>query len=144
MYTYNVIIVEVVDGDTVKVDIDLGFDLWLRDQSIRLIGIDAPEWRTTNQTEKRFGLLTKQFIESVLPIGSTQRMLSAKIQRGKFGRILGQFFITDDTSNSINLNELLVDKRLAIVYNGDRSKRARNIEHYVNRKYLIENGLINK
>ena len=146
MYKYNVTIKEIIDGDTVKVDIDLGFDLWLRDQPVRLVGIDTPETRTTNLTEKKFGILAKTFVEQSLPIGSKQTMVSTEIQRGKFGRILGEFLIDDpDTlTPSISLNNLLVDKRLAIVYNGKRSKWSMRTEHKANRKYLIENGIVDK
>ena len=76
MYIYNVVILEVVDGDTVKVDINLGFDLWLRDQNIRLYGLDAPESRTLDIVEKKFGLFTKAAVEKYLPAGSNQQMVS--------------------------------------------------------------------
>ena len=55
MYEYNCKIVKVVDGDTVDVDIDLGFGVWLRDQRIRLYGIDTPESRTSDPFEKLYG-----------------------------------------------------------------------------------------
>jgi micrococcal nuclease len=144
MYKYNVIIKEIIDGDTVKVDIDLGFDMWLRNQLVRLSGIDAPESRTTNLTEKKYGLQTKAFIEKMMPVGSEQQLLSAKIQKEKYGRILGEFFITYADLNSTNLNKLLVDKHLAIVYDGNSSKGELRAAHYANRKYLKENGIDNK
>jgi micrococcal nuclease len=57
MYEYKATVVKVVDGDTVDVDIDLGFDTWLHNQRIRLYGIDTPECRTRNKQEKAHGLL---------------------------------------------------------------------------------------
>ena len=52
VYNYKCTLVKVVDGDTIDVDIDLGFDVWLRNQRVRLHGIDTPESRTRNKAEK--------------------------------------------------------------------------------------------
>ena len=60
MYEYNCNIVKVVDGDTVDVDIDLGFGMWLRNERIRLYGIDTPESRTRDPEEKQAGLYAKK------------------------------------------------------------------------------------
>ena len=70
MYRYRAIVIKVIDGDTVDVDLDLGFDVWLRKQRIRLYGIDTPESRTRDLEEKKFGLLAKNFILEQCPIGS--------------------------------------------------------------------------
>mgnify|MGYP001626851200 CR=1 FL=1 len=59
MYEYRANLVKVVDGDTVDVDIDLGFGVWLRDERVRIMGIDTPESRTRDQVEKLFGLAAK-------------------------------------------------------------------------------------
>jgi micrococcal nuclease len=59
MYHYKAKLVRVIDGDTIDVDIDLGFDVWLKRQRIRLAGIDAPESRTRNKAEKVLGLAAK-------------------------------------------------------------------------------------
>ena len=60
MYEYNAICTRVVDGDTIDARVDLGFSVWL-DCRIRLEGIDAPETRTKNLSEKMAGLQTKEF-----------------------------------------------------------------------------------
>ena len=62
MYEYKCKMVKVVDGDTVDVDIDLGFGVWMRDQRIRLYGIDTPESRTSDDKEKVYGLAAKDFV----------------------------------------------------------------------------------
>ena len=134
MYTYNVTIKEIIDGDTIRVDIDLGFDSWIINESVRLAGIDAPESRTSDPDEKIFGILTKQWIIDNVLVGSTQRMQSIEFKRGKFGRVIGEFII----DNTFNLNEKLVDKHLAVVYNGIESKEDLKEQHLANRKYLIE------
>ena len=59
MYEYRANLVKVVDGDTVDVDIDLGFGVWLRDERVRIMGIDTPESRTRDKVEKLFGLAAK-------------------------------------------------------------------------------------
>ena len=63
MYEYRCRIDRVVDGDTVDVDIDLGFGVWLREERVRMYGIDTPESRTRDLVEKRYGLAAKAFVE---------------------------------------------------------------------------------
>ena len=60
MYEYKCNIVKIVDGDTVDVDIDLGFGVWLKDERVRVMGIDTPESRTRDKIEKKFGLAAKE------------------------------------------------------------------------------------
>ena len=63
MYEYKATIVKVVDGDSIYVDIDLGFDVWIRNQSIRLYGIDTPECRQRDKAKKAHGLLAKAYVQ---------------------------------------------------------------------------------
>ena len=142
-FTYNVRIVDVVDGDTVKVDIDMGFSMWMMNQNIRLLGIDAPESRTKDLVEKKFGLLTKSIVEQYLPIGSMQQMVTTKEGRGKFGRILGEFLVNQpelSTPTRFNLNRYLVDNHYAVKYNGQSSRDVLQAKHHENRMILIEKG----
>lgn len=96
MYKYNCIIVRVIDGDTVVVDIDLGFDTWLKNQYVRLHGVNTPEVRTRDLFEKEKGLAAKEYVEKLLPVGSHRQLFSREYQRGKYGRIIGDFWIGDD------------------------------------------------
>ena len=94
MYEYNCKILRVVDGDTVDVDIDLGFGVWMHKERVRIMGIDTPESRTRDIEEKRFGLASKEFVKTKMPIGSMQVLKteidkSGKDKKGKFGRVLG-------------------------------------------------------
>ena len=59
MYEYRVNILKVIDGDTVDVDIELGFNTWIKKERVRIMGIDTPESRTRNKIEKKFGLASK-------------------------------------------------------------------------------------
>ena len=68
MYTYRCKILRVVDGDTVDVDIDLGFGMWMHKERVRMMGIDTPESRTRDKTEKIFGLASKERLKDILPI----------------------------------------------------------------------------
>tara|TARA_R110000822_G_scaffold216162_2_gene350925 strand:- start:47 stop:469 length:423 start_codon:yes stop_codon:yes gene_type:complete len=138
MYIYNVRIKKIIDGDTVKVDIDLGFDMILRNQNIRLFGIDAPESRTKNPLEKKYGLITKEIVESIMPVGSTHQMVSTKSGKGKFGRILGEFLINDSEigNHRYNLNRWLVENHYAVEYDGTGSRDLLNEKHKMNRKKL--------
>ena len=122
MYQYNCRIDRVVDGDTVDVDIDLGFDVWLKKQRIRLYGVDTPESRTRDLEEKKHGLMAKKFVEEYLPKDSKQ-ILQTKMDdaRGKFGRILGEFVIEtvwEGTVIPTTVNEQLVRNHHAVKYFG--------------------------
>ena len=109
MYEYKAVILRVVDGDTVDVDIDLGFDVTMKKQRIRLYGVDTPESRTRDLVEKKHGLAAKEFVQSYLPVGTNQILRTKLDDRGKFGRILGEF-VTFDSANDrqSTLNDLLV------------------------------------
>ena len=66
MYEYKCKVIRVVDGDTVDVDIDLGFGVWLHKERVRIQGIDTPESRTRDKVEKRFGLLAKEELKDAI------------------------------------------------------------------------------
>ena len=78
MYEYRCEITRVVDGDTVDVDIDLGFGVWLRDERVRLVGVDTPESRTRDKVEKLFGKAASAFVASHLPVGTMHMLETAK------------------------------------------------------------------
>ena len=132
MYEYKSVIVKVVDGDTVDVDIDLGFDVWLRNQRIRLFGIDCPESRTRNKQEKAHGLLAKAYVQKALIVGRTYALTTK--EKGKFGRFLGEF-----KTGKGAITKLLVKERLAVPYTGQNKKEIA-VAHEINRIALIEEG----
>ena len=134
MHEYNCKILRVVDGDTVDVDIDLGFDIILSRQRIRLYGIDTPESRTRDLDEKKYGLLAKQMVQDYCPVGSTITLRTRKDDRGKFGRILGEFMVYDAKTDSVrSVNNILIDSYLAVAYHG-QSKEDIADEHLKNRE----------
>ena len=135
MYEYPCKIVRVVDGDTVDVDIDLGFSHWIHNERIRLYGIDTPECRTRDAEEKAAGLLAKKFVEDALHVGGTYT-LSTK-EKGKFGRYLGVIMLSDRTS----INAVLVTEHLAVPYHG-QSKQEIEDAHAANYEILKDKGLM--
>jgi micrococcal nuclease len=119
MYEYSCIIRRVVDGDTVDVDLDLGFGLWKQNERIRLWGIDTPESRTRDSVEKVFGKEASKMVEQYLPEGSRQTMMSVKDKAGKYGRTLGKFIIYDSyTQSKTTLNEWMIKHHYAVAYTG--------------------------
>jgi len=136
MFEYQATILRIIDGDTVDVDIDLGFDMWLRKQRIRLSGIDTPESRTTDKREKECGLLAKKFVADNLLLGF-KYILKTK-EKGKYGRYLGTFMCPDG-----DLCDLLIKNHHAVAYSGQNKKEIQKA-HEENRKRLIEKGLLSK
>ena len=114
MYEYTAIIRRVVDGDTVDITLDLGFDI-LYNNRLRLHGIDAPESRTLDQEEKVRGLAAKDRVKELCPVGSTVTIKTIKDGRGKFGRILGEIYVGD-----VNVNKQLIKEGHAVEYFGGK------------------------
>lgn len=130
MYTYRCKLIKVVDGDTVDVDIDLGFGVWLRKQRIRLYGIDTPESRTSDPIEKIYGNAAKEFLIKWTNSGDLS-IKTHKDAKGKFGRILGEIWYGEEH----NINEKLVEENHAVRYHG-QSKEEIAEGHLANRKIL--------
>ena len=114
MYEYNAIIRRWVDGDTVDVTLDLGFDIWYNNR-VRLLGINTPESRTRDLEEKERGLAAKDRVNVLCPVGSTITLKTTKDGRGKFGRILGEIFVPGAVQS---INQLLVEEGHAVEYFG--------------------------
>jgi micrococcal nuclease len=134
MYEYSCKILRVVDGDTVDVDIDLGFGVWMHKQRIRMYGIDTPESRTRDLEEKHYGLMAKEIVKKWIPEGSTQTLITEKDDKGKYGRILGKFKITFEEEDT-TLNEWMIRNRYGVEYFG-QSKEDIEEEHLRNRELV--------
>lgn len=143
MWEYRCKIVHIVDGDTVDVDIDLGFGVELKDERVRILGIDTPESRTRDLVEKYFGKAATARCHELLPVGSTQTLITelnkhGEDMKGKFGRILGDFRI-DDTLYT----EILIAEHHAVRYEG-QDKEGIEAEHLRNRDILLESGAVDR
>ena len=115
-FYYGVEILRVVDGDTVDVRIDLGFDVWHKCR-VRLMGINAPESRTRDKEEKERGLAAKDWLKEQF---KNMESMDMKVElqshgKGKFGRILGEFFCND-----VNINKQMVSSGHAVEYFGGK------------------------
>ena len=140
MHEYKVNIIKVVDGDTVDVDIDLGFGIWLKKERVRIMGIDTPESRTSDKVEKVFGLAAKERLSSLLgaeAILQTQVSKKGEDMKGKFGRILGNFTSIDGEKCAA----VLVREGHAVYYTGG-SKEETQAQHLENRNRLVSEGTV--
>ena len=141
MYEYKANLVKVVDGDTVDVDIDLGFGVWMRDERVRIMGIDTPESRTSDKVEKLFGLAAKNRVKEMLESNVILKTFAAKDgedMKGNFGRILGDFFIEAEGKL---LTEVMIDEGHAVPYHGG-SKDETQAAHMANRERLVAEGVV--
>ena len=109
MYEYKATVASVYDGDTIRVDIDLGFNIIMRNESIRLYGIDAPEIRGIERPQ---GLITREKLLTLIPIGSMITIKTIKDTKEKYGRYLGIII----NSVGINVNDTLLNENYATPY----------------------------
>ena len=135
MYRYKVYVTRVVDGDTVDVDVDLGFGMIYKKQRVRMMGIDTPESRTRDLEEKFYGKASKANLKRIL---KDQEIQMVSHDKGKFGRILGELFIGD---SSYSINQQQIDEYHAVPYFG-QSKDDTEQGHLWNRAALNEQGII--
>jgi micrococcal nuclease len=121
MYEYRVKkVLKVVDGDTIDVDIDLGFNVSYT-QRVRLAGIDTPESRTKDLKEKALGLESKDYLSKQLKDALTVVIKTEKPDSSeKYGRILGWLYINEGTKS---LNELMIEQGYAWTYNGETKQK---------------------
>ena len=139
MYRYRCKIIRVIDGDTVDVDIDLGFGVWMHKERVRVHGIDTPESRTRDKVEKKFGLASKAMLKRVL--GKTT-VLKTTINKkgvdmkGKFGRVLGDFLHNDKP-----VSKIMCETGHAVAYFGGAKADVQK-QHMKNRKKLVAQGVV--
>ena len=137
MFEYRCKLIKVIDGDTIDIDIDLGFGVWLRNQRIRMYGIDTPESRTRDLEEKKYGIAAKAFLTEMLD-DSHLILKTHKDERGKFGRILGEVWRTTNFADQ-SINDYMIEKHHAVAYYG-QSKEEIAQQHLENRECLNLDG----
>jgi len=146
MYEYKARVVRVIDGDTVDVDVDLGFGIWMNNERVRIMGIDTPESRTRDKIEKVFGLAAKKRLKNLLGTYcrlKTQVAKNGEDMKGKFGRILGDFEVYDHEKDAYrSVSKILVEEGYAVEYDGG-NRDAIDLLHLANRKRLIDEGKVN-
>ena len=134
MYEYRCKVVKIIDGDTVDVDIDLGFGVWMHKERVRLFGIDTPESRTRDLEEKKYGLAAKKFLTEMLDDDGGITLKTHKDKTGKFGRILGELWRTTNYADQ-SINNYMIDKHHAVMYLG-QSKEDIQEQHIKNREFV--------
>ena len=145
MYEYRANVIKVIDGDTVDVDIELGFGVVLADERVRIMGIDTPESRTSDKVEDLFGEAAKARVKELLSgdvILKTEVNKNGEDMKGKFGRILGDFIVEKDGEEKM-LTDVLIEEGHAVAYFGG-SKEEIQMKHQANRAKLIREGIIDR
>ena len=139
MWEYRAKVKRVIDGDTVDVDVDLGFGIWQKNERVRIMGIDTPESRTRNKIEKKFGLAAKAKLKLLL---GKKTVLKTTINKkgvdmkGKFGRVLGDFLLNDKS-----VAKIMCEEGHAVAYFGG-SKKNIQAKHMKNRQKLVKRGIV--
>ena len=124
-------VTKVVDGDTIDVVIDMGFDILFKSR-VRMFGIDTPESRTRDLTEKKFGLMSKKYLQDRLKNAKKITIKTHKGEEtGKFGRILGEIFCDGE-----NVNQAMCNEGHAVAYYGQNKDDVQEA-HLANRKKLL-------
>ena len=139
MWTYRAKVIRVVDGDTVDVDIDLGFGIWQKNERVRIMGIDTPESRTRDKVEKKFGLASKAKLKSLLGktgVLKTQVNKNGEDMKGKFGRILGDFQV-----GAKMVTQIMCEEGYAVPYFGGSKDDVQKM-HQKNREILVKKGIV--
>ena len=123
MYIYKAKLDRVVDGDTIDVHIDLGFDVSVK-KRVRFVGMNAPESRTRDLKEKARGLAAKDRVKAILAENPSFTLESTEI--GKYGRVLGKIHINilngSESLTQICLNDQLIKEGHAVEYHGGKRK----------------------
>ncbi len=141
-YEYNATVIDIVDGDTITVDIDLGFNVKLANQKVRLLGVDTPESRTSDKIEKIFGMASKEYCKKFIDECKDKTVVIRTYlsdNEEKFGRLLGE--IINPTTKKI-LNEELIKNNYAVKYLGENKDNIKS-QHLANRKKLIDAKIVN-
>jgi micrococcal nuclease len=136
---YDIKVIKVVDGDTVDVDIDLGFGVTLTDERVRIMGIDTPESRTRDKVEDLFGEAAKARLKEIMKNGGkliTTEDKKGEDMKGKFGRILGDFLV-----DGKKVTDILIEEGHAVAYFGG-NKEEIELKHLANRQKLLREGII--
>ena len=113
LYTYKANVIAVYDGDTITVDMDLGVDVWIRNEKIRLYGINTPEVRGEERME---GLKVRDYVRSMI-LGKTIMIRTYKDKTGKYGRLLADIYTLDGNECAEkSLNTVLLELGYAEPY----------------------------
>lgn len=137
MYEYKATVKRIIDGDSLVLDIDLGFYMFMNETKIRLFGLDTPEMNAEDPLLRLQAVLAARYLFDNLQIGDKITIKTVLDKREKYGRLLATIF----TKDGLNINEGLLKDKLAVPYhNLTRDEQIQ--KHYENQEYLIQKGFI--
>ena len=119
VFRYVAQVIEIMDGDTLRIDLDMGMCIRQYPKVFRLSGINTPESRTTNMEEKKKGLAAKNYLQFLAPVGSYIMIVTDKDLSDKYGRIFGKAYIAP---NSPSINDIMVQAGHAKYWDGKGEK----------------------
>jgi micrococcal nuclease len=137
MYEYKATVKRVIDGDSLVLDIDLGFYIFMNETKIRLYGLDTPEMNSDDPLLRLQAVLATRYLYDNLPVGSKVVIKTVLDKREKYGRLLA----TITTQDGFNINDGLLENKLAINYK-NLTREEQIQKHYENQEYLIQKGFI--
>jgi micrococcal nuclease len=137
MYEYKATVKRVIDGDSLVLDIDLGFYMFMNETKIRLYGLDTPEMNSEDPLLRLQAVLATRYLYDNLPVGSKVTIKTVLDKREKYGRLLATII----TQDGFNINDGLLENKLAITYK-NLTRDEQIAKHYENQQYLIQRGFI--
>jgi micrococcal nuclease len=137
MYEYKATVKRVIDGDSLVLDIDLGFYMFMNETKIRLYGLDTPEMNSDDPLLRLQAVLATRYLYDNLPVGSKVTIKTVLDKREKYGRLLATII----TQDGFNINDGLLENKLAINYK-NLTRDEQITKHYENQQYLIQKGFI--
>ncbi len=128
MYTYKATVTAVYDGDSITIDLDMGFSHFQKNMKIRVSGVDTPEVRTRNTLEKLAGTLVQKYVEDLI-CDKDIIIKTIKDKGDKYGRMLGRIYLED-----LYLTDDLIDKGLGKTYSGGKKEKwtDEELNHIIN------------
>lgn len=137
MYEYKATVKRIIDGDSLILDIDLGFYMFMNETKIRLYGLDTPEMASEDPLLRLQAVLATRYLFDNLQVGEKVIIKTVLDKREKYGRLLATVF----TKDGLNINEGLVQNKLAVSYH-NLTREEQIQKHYENQQYLINKGFI--
>ena len=137
MYEYKATVKRIIDGDSLVLDIDLGFYMFMNETKIRLYGLDTPEMNSEDPLLRLQAIMAIRYLYDNLQVGEKVTIKTVLDKREKYGRLLATII----TNDGLNINEGLIQNKLAVSYhNLTRDEQIQ--KHYENQEYLINKGFI--
>ena len=137
MYEYKATVKRIIDGDSLVLDIDLGFYMFMNETKIRLYGLDTPELMSEDPLLRLQAVLATRYLFDNLSIGDKVTIKTVLDKREKYGRLLATII----TNDGLNINEGLIQNKLAVSYH-NLTREEQIQKHYENQEYLINKGFI--